>query len=270
MRGPTAGVCVPDGADPVSLRSAFLLRGMSRYLRWHLGKTFRAVRVARDGLPEPAIGRPLIVFGNHPGWWDPVLFLLLAGWLMPERACFGVMDADALEKYGVLKRVGVFGIPHGARGAARFLSVGRHILSQPARALFITPQGGFTDARDRPLRLHPGAAHLARLVSGAVVLPLAVEYLFWNEAKPEALVRFGPPVARMEHDTAAALNERMQEDLASTMDRLADQARSRDAALFTPLLRAGTGVGGIYDVWRRGRAWTAGRRFDPSHEGRER
>ena len=34
-------------------------------------------------------------------------------------------------------------------------------------------------------------AHLARRVPGAVILPMAVEYTFWNESRAEALVRFG-------------------------------------------------------------------------------
>lgn len=53
------------------------------------------------------------------------------------------------------------------------------------------------------------------------------------------------------------------------MDALAAQSAQRNPALFRPLVRGGAGIGGIYDLWRRLRAWTAGRRFDPTHEGQE-
>ena len=41
---------------------------------------------------------------------------------------------------------------------------------------------------------------------------------------------------------------------------------SRDPAKFTTLLAGKTGVGGVYDWWRRLKAWVRGRKFDASHE----
>ncbi|MBV8614842.1 MAG: lysophospholipid acyltransferase family protein, partial [Acetobacteraceae bacterium] len=121
------------------------------------------------------------------------LFALLTRTLFPGRAGYGPMDADALGKYRVLRRIGVFGIEPGRRGAARFLRVGLDLLADPATLLWITAEGVFTDPRVRPVRLRPGVAHLARRAD-ATVLPLAIELPFWNERQPEALVRFGPPV----------------------------------------------------------------------------
>ena len=60
--------------------------------------------------------------------------------------------------------------------------------------LWITAEGSFTDARTRPVRLRPGLAHLARRVPGATIVPLALEYPFWDERTPEALCRFGTPM----------------------------------------------------------------------------
>ena len=44
------------------------------------------------------------------------------------------------------------------------------------------------------------------------------------------------------------------------------EAISRDPARFAELVSGKTGVGGVYDLWRRVRALITGRRFDPSHE----
>ena len=49
------------------------------------------------------------------------------------------------------------------------------------------------------------------------------------------------------------------------MDILAQESMTRDPALFRPLLRGVAGIGGIYDLWRRARAWSSGRRFDAAH-----
>jgi 1-acyl-sn-glycerol-3-phosphate acyltransferase len=129
------------------------------------------------------------------------------------------------------------------------------------------------------VRLRPGIAHLARRAE-ATILPLAIELPFWNERKPEALVRFGPPVEaeiaplppkRGERlgkgDRVAAWTAVLEQALTACMDALAAAAMSRDPARFVTLVRGEVGVGGIYDLWRRGVAWGAGRRFDPSHGG---
>ena len=150
------------------------------------------MRVAREGVPHPEPGRPLIVYCNHPSWWDPAIMFVLGDTLLPAWEGFGPMEAEALKQYGVMRKLGVFGLEPGAKGAVRFLQVADHVLSGPRRALWITAEGRFTDARVRPVRIRPGIAHLARRATRVTILPLAFDFTFWNESKPEALARFGP------------------------------------------------------------------------------
>ncbi len=212
-------------------------------------------------------GRPLIVYTNHPSWWDPAIFFLLNTALLPGRAGYGPMEEAALAKYGLFRRLGVFGLEPGARGAAQFLRTSERILADPGNALWITAEGAFTDPRERPLQLRPGLAHLARRTPGAIILPLALEYPFWNERKPEALVRFGRPIAADDTRDVVAWTSLLGAELGACMDALADEACARDASLFLTLHRGTVGVGGSYDLWRRARAWFGGRRFDASHQG---
>jgi 1-acyl-sn-glycerol-3-phosphate acyltransferase len=262
---------VPDapegrGTDPVALRSAFLFGGFLRYLRWSATSRFHALRIARPGPPATPPDRPLIVYLNHPSWWDPAVIFLLNDILTPRRAGFGPMDSAALARYGVMRRLGVFGLDPGPRGAAQFLRSARTILAAPDRALWITAEGTFTDARTRPVRLRPGIAHLARAVPEAVILPLALEYTFWNESKPEALAAFGPPLDADPALSVPAWTARLESALETAMDGLAARAMTRDPALFVPLLRGRTGVGGPYDLFRRAASWARLRRFNPGHE----
>ena len=254
-------------ADPVQARSPFLFWAFGWYLRWFFWRRFRAVRLSRTGLPRVAPGRPVIVYGNHPSWWDPALYILLAARCFPGRPGYGPMDVKALGRYGVFERMGVFGIdPETPRGAASFLQTSLRVLDDPRHMLWITAEGGFNDVRARPLRLRPGLAHLARRVPNAIILPLAIEYTFWNESRPEALARFGDPIDTGRDRSVADWTAHLEAELARTMDALAAESVERAPALFQPLLRGRTGVGGIYDLWRRLRAWTTGQRFDPSHE----
>jgi 1-acyl-sn-glycerol-3-phosphate acyltransferase len=253
--------------DPVTARSDLLFRAFGWYLRWYFYRHFHAVRVSRAGLPTLPPDRPLIIYTNHPSWWDPALFILVSRTLLRGRPGFGPMEQQALEKYGLFRRFGVFGIDTTSqRGAARFLDVSLHVLSNPAHVLWITAEGHFTDARQRPIRLQPGLAHLARRVPNAILLPMAIEYPFWNERHPEALLRFGQPLMAGRHRSVADWTEMLQDGLKQTMDGLAQDSQARDPSLFRALVQRGGGVGGIYDLWRRGRAAAAGRSFDPGHE----
>ena len=153
--------------DPLAARSPLLFWLFGWYLRWFFWRRFRAVRVSRAGLPRAPSGRPLIIYSNHPSWWDPALYILLATKLFPGRPGFGPMDHESLGRYGVLERMGVFGIAlNTPRGAARFLATSLRVLSDPAGILWITAEGAFTDPRRRPVHLRPGIAHLARRVPG--------------------------------------------------------------------------------------------------------
>lgn len=246
-------------AEPevVRARSPALCRFFTGVMRREMRRSFHKVRLARPGLPPLPAETPLIVYSNHPSWWDPAFFIVLAGRFFPDREAYGPMDAAALERYGFMRRIGIFGVDPGtARGAATFLRTGGAIVAAPHRMLWVTAQGVFADPRVRPLDLRHGVARLLARVPGAVALPLALEYPFWTEKRPEALARFGDPVT----DGAA-----LEDALAATMDRLARDATARDPARFRTLLQGRAGIGGLYDAWRRAAATLRGKRFRAAH-----
>ena len=253
------------------MRSEPLFRLFAFYLRWAAGRRFRAIRLSgtdTDTLPRD---RPLIVFGNHPSWWDPATYILLADLRFRGRPGYGPMEQEALGRYGFMARLGIFGIDlHSAIGARRFLSVARRVLTTcrgpGGRAvLWVTAEGAFTDPRVRPVRLRPGIAHLAALAPDALLVPLAIEYVFWNESRPELLLRFGTPIPADRTMRPAKWTPRLEQALTATMDALAADSQARDPVRFTRLVRGRVGVGGVYDGWRRLRALLSGRRFVAAH-----
>jgi 1-acyl-sn-glycerol-3-phosphate acyltransferase len=256
--------------SPMALRSprhlAFFHRVFTRFARRHL----RAVRLARWGRPVLPGDGPVVVFANHPSWWDGVAVMLLWKRLLGERDLYVPMDAEALGRYGFMRRLGVFGVEPGARGAAGFLRVAGEVLASPRHLLWINAPGRFSDARERPVPIAPGMSRLPELAPGATFLPLALEYTFWNERAPEMLAAFGEPIPAAvllaePRDTRA---EVMAASLAATLDRLAADSIARDPALFETLLEGRRGMGGVWQAWRRVGALLRGEAFDPRHDRR--
>lgn len=254
-------------------------RFMGAYFARFLHRHMNALRLPLWGRPDLANhAGPLVVYSNHPAWWDAATIILLAGRLFPERESHAPFDAAMLARYPVFRRLGCFPVDlESPRGGAQFLSASRAILADPRRMLWITAQGRFVDVRARPLGLRPGVARLPEIAPDALVVPLALEYAFWDERGAEAFAAFGPPMpaaelAALPRDARLA---RLEGALEATIDRLSADVIARDPSRFTELISGAKGVGGVYDLGRRARALFSGRRFDPAHraapgrEGRE-
>jgi 1-acyl-sn-glycerol-3-phosphate acyltransferase len=253
--------------------SPLLLSMFGRYCESYLSRNFHAVRLSRSQRPDPAAmhGKPMVVYFNHPSWWDPLICLQLAAQCFPERRHYGPIDANALGKYRFFEKLGFFGVEPGtARGARRFLTVSQEILGRPDTALWIAAEGRFTDPRERPVRLRSGIGYLASKVRNAMLLPLAIEYPFWEERYPEALVRFGEEVSTGDADLGAGdWTPILESHLESALESLATESLSRDASRFEVMLGGKAGVGGVYDAWRRLKARFTGERFRPEHGDEE-
>ncbi len=173
---------MPDAAidrrDDVPAISSPLLALFRHIVRRYFRSHFHSVRLS-GAHHLSSVSGPLILYANHSSWWDPMIAYLLAAELLPHRKHYAPMDAAALTRYGVLRRLGVFPVEmRTPRGAAQFLRTGRSILRSGA-VLWVTPQGQFADPRERPLLFKPGLAALAARLSECTLVPLAIEYTFW-------------------------------------------------------------------------------------------
>ena len=250
--------------------SRALLRFFDRYLSLYVPRHFHAVRLA--GADQWArAGRPLVVCLNHPSWWDPLTSILISRFVEKTADHYAPMDAQAFARYGILRKLGLFPVEQGTpRGGAQFLRAASHILSNRNAVLWLTPQGGFTDVRTRPVIFRAGLDALLRRMPEVTLLPLALEYTFWDERLPEALAMFGPPLLFRKGQLAGGGQREKPgqvaaEALAATQDALAGLAALRAPALFAPVLAGAAGTGGVYGGWQRLRALARGERFEPEH-----
>lgn len=245
---------------------------MVRFFCWiferSLKSDFHAVRLARAE-PPPAPDLPhLVIYCNHPSWWDAVVCVFIARTFFPQRHFRAPIDAAMLERYGFMAKIGLFGVEKNSRrGAADFLAACREVFRDERNVLMLTAQGRFADCRERPLALEGGVAHLAALDERVVFMPLAIEYCLWQERQAEVLLRFGKPLPAKEM-TGRPVGERremLETALDETMSALARDAIARNEAAFTTILSGKRGINPLYDGWRRFQALLRGRRFNPEH-----
>jgi 1-acyl-sn-glycerol-3-phosphate acyltransferase len=220
-----------------------------------LSQRFHAVRLSKSQRPDPVTlrGRPLIVYLNHPSWWDPLICVQLARELFPDRRHYGPIDAGTVGQYRSFTHMGFFAVESGsARGARRFLNLAQDLLGRPDAALWIPTQGSSGDPRERPVRLRSGIGSLASRVRQAVLLPLALEVPFWDAQLPEALARFGEELPAGDADLRAGdWTEVLEDRLQSALEALAAESLARDPARFDVLLAGGAETHGLGQAWRR-------------------
>lgn len=234
----------------------------SRYVRRMFRKGFHGVHMEPGSLTVlEELNRhdgPAIALGNHPGWWDPLVAVLLSRENLPDRPMLAAMDRAELERFGILRRIGVFGIdpddPESLDAQVRYL--GERFATEPRATFWITPQGRFTDVRE-PVRLRPGAAAVAaRLEREPRVVALAMDYCFWNDRKPELCMRVRPVVAENRRgirpttaDWMRAMTHAMQEN----QNALTELVLRRNPEDWTPVFasRRHQNTNPVYDLWLR-------------------
>ena len=238
------------------------------YLRWYLPRHFHGVRLAHgERFPREA-DRPLIVYLNHSSWWDPLACLMLLRRMLPKADHYAAMDEAALKRYRFFSKIGMFPVEQKtARGAVQFLRSSTQILSLPNSVLWLTPEGRFSDVRQRPPAFREGLANLLVRLPRATVLPLAIEYVFWDERLPEALLNCGSPIHASEGDRfgVAQWNQLLASSLVDAQNELAGIAMARDPERLDSLLAGRAGVGAFYDLWQRLRSASNGEAYQPEH-----
>lgn len=230
-----------------STRSPLLISVFGTYIEGYFARHFTALRLLLPQLPRLAPDRPLVVALNHPSWWDPIVGMLLHRTYFSDRTGFAPMDAEAMGRWSFFRKMGFYPVRRGMADAAEtFVATTLDILRQPGSILWITPQGRFGDVRVRPVTLAPGLGLVLEAVPEAIVLPLALEYPFWDARLPEALAAFGISMT-----AAEARKGGLEAALAATQDRLAVAAIGRDPTRFSTLRQGRGGVAPAWDAWQR-------------------
>lgn len=251
----------------------WLYRGFGKYVARLFRKKFHSVRIVKGGVDRLSalntINTPTIVMLNHSSWWDPLVCVLLGSRLLPDRTGFGPMDIAMLRKFGIFKKLGLFGVDPDDPAALKPMLA--YCLDRFKRdrkpTMWVTPQGRFSDVRDE-IVLRPGTAAIAARACRASVngneagtsassgdslrvIAIAVEYVFWIEQSPEVLLRIvevKPPTSTTTAGWHRALTNAMRANAAE----LATCVRARDPDAFENLFATkASSTNPFYDLWLR-------------------
>jgi hypothetical protein len=255
-------------ANSVVRPSRRLVALFDLYLRWYIGRHFHGLRVAHGERFLREVEGPTIVYLNHPSWWDPLTCMIVARRFLPNAEHYGPMDEAALKRYRFFGKLGLFPVElNTTRGAMQFLRSAGEIAATPNALLWLTPQGCFADPRLFPVVFKDGLGALLSRLPAATLLPLAIEYVFWDERLPEILVNVGNPF-RISASDIPGVEDRSAPLIAAlsvAQRELAELAVARDPRRFELILAGGAGIGAVYDLWQRGRSGLRGEQYRPEH-----
>jgi hypothetical protein len=222
-------------------------------VRWAVWSHFDRVWLKADGpLPHPADG-PLIIYPNHPSWWDGYMCFLLTRMVLRGRfEAYLMMEEPQLRRYRFFTWAGCFSVDRDdPRSAARSVAyISRLLATRRARALVIFPQGAIAPNDRRPLEIYAGAAHIARRAGGATLWPVALRYEFRSEQRPEVFIRAGPVHYAPAEIDVRALTSEIAQRLTAAADVLRDDITGGRLDEYQVLLRGRVGVNRVWDVVR--------------------
>jgi 1-acyl-sn-glycerol-3-phosphate acyltransferase len=221
-----------------------LAKWFTYYSRWYIRKHFNSLGISRSSLIPGSTGLPIVLYANHPGWWDPLVGLILKAKFFPDYTLFAPIEAAALRRYKILSKIGFFGVDgQSRRGVLEFFKTARAILHDSNHLLAITPHGRFADVRERPVLFQRGLGVLAARVRRALFIPVAIEYTFWDQRRPEIFCRFGEST-EVRAESSAGLNAWhwtavFERRLEIAQDALAKEVCHRDPDQFEYLMTRG-------------------------------
>ena len=246
-----------------------LLKVFAAYSRQYVCRRFHAIGILKNGLPPSDVSGPMVIYLNHASWWDPLVCLHLARKFLANRTSFAPIDAESLQRYGFFKHLGFYGIERqSVRGAMTFLRISCSLLGTARNAVWLTPQGSFKDVRERPVRLQHGIGLLATRMENVAFVPLAIEYVFWAEPRPEILLSFGQPAVpkdaplRSSGEWTTFFGNALEE----VQEELAVKSARRDPLDWIVLEKGASGISAMYDTWRWLGSWICGRQFVRGHK----
>jgi len=139
---------------------------------------------------------PCIFYAPHTNWWDG-----LVGYNLCRRFFHRKLNimVEELNRFPILSLVGAFSVnKSSAQQAMKALKYSVEVLKDKQKIIWIFPQGIIKPPNSRPFEFQTGLTYIAqnsvKEYGGINLCPMAVNYTFLREDKPEIIVDMGEPI----------------------------------------------------------------------------
>ncbi len=165
---------------------------------------------------------PLIMFAPHSNWWDGIVGYHICNRLLKKEIRLMV---EELNRFPLLRRGGAFNVnKKSPQASMQALKYSVDILGDLNNILYIFPQGIIKPPNFRPIEFQSGLAYIAEKAAkkyGMVqLLPIAVNYMFLRDNRPEVLVEMGDLI---ELSDPTVDRKEFTHYLATTLEKLCDK-----------------------------------------------
>lgn len=162
---------------------------------------------------------PTILFAPHCNWWDGIVFYNITHRIFHKEIRLMV---EELNRFPLLRRGGAYSVnKKSPQSAMKALQYSVDVVGDIRNMLCIFPQGIIRPPHYRPIEFQTGLAYIAQNAVkryGKVnLIPLAVDYCFLRDNRPEVIVEFGK---RIELTNDMQLNRK---ELTHTLERALEE-----------------------------------------------
>lgn len=139
---------------------------------------------------------PTIIFAPHCNWWDGIVLYNITHRIFHKEIRLMV---EELNRFPLLRHGGAFSVnKKSPQSAMKALKYSVDVLGNTKNILGIFPQGIIRPPHFRPIVFQTGLAYIAQNAAkkyGKVnLIPVAVEYTFLRDNRPEVIVKFGDKI----------------------------------------------------------------------------
>lgn len=169
-----------------------------------------------------------IIYAPHNNWWDGIVGYNLC------RRIFKTdirMMIEEMNRFPILGKAGAFPVnKKSAQASMKALQYSVEQLCDKDISLWLFPQGIIRPPMYRPIEFQTGMAYIAKNVvkkaGGINLIPVAVNYPFLREDKPEVLCEVGEPVIITDPNfDRKELTHRLEHEFEVLCDRQFDEIR---------------------------------------------
>jgi len=96
----------PPAPPPVPVRRETYVKRFTTICHWLAKYRFDSLDLA--GREHCDIEGPIVLYANHPDFWDPIVCALICKALLPTHQVFAPIDAEALETHWYFRGLGFF------------------------------------------------------------------------------------------------------------------------------------------------------------------